>query len=110
MTTTKPLAANNSAFQRYVHEFPHAPCGPPWIKNFSGYFSAGSNPGGLIMNHCTSSSFAPLNVNDSNGSLSALANNASFMWLTCFVSTSDAGNVPRNLRHHSDQISVGAEM
>src|SRR5205814_7987639 len=79
-------AANNSAFQRYVHEFPHAPCGPPWIKNFSGYFLVGrdsveppgdevfgstesrptENPGGLIMNPCTSSSFAPLNVNDSN--------------------------------------------
>src|ERR1700720_2231286 len=84
MTTTYPLAANNSAFQRYVHEFPHAPCGPPWIKNFSGYFFAGSNPGGLIMKPCTSSSFAPLNVNDSNGCMSICDNTASFMWVTCW--------------------------
>src|SRR5437762_7274739 len=83
-------AANNSAFQRYVHEFPHAPWGPPWIKNFSGYFFAGSNLGGLTMNPCTSSSFAPLNVNDSTGCMSICDSRASFMWVTgtgtsCFV-------------------------
>src|SRR5436305_9164939 len=76
-------AANNSAFQRYVHEFPHAPCGPPWIKNFSGYFLFGSNPGGLTMNPCTSSSFAPLNVNDSTGCMSICDNSASFMCVIC---------------------------
>src|SRR5438132_5689650 len=75
-------AANNCTFQRYVHEFPHAPCGPPWIKNLSGYFFAGSNPGGLTMNPWTSSSFAPLNVNTSNGCISICDNSASFMWVT----------------------------
>src|SRR5438067_7579408 len=82
MATTYPLAANNSPFQRYDHEFPHAPCGPPWIRNFSGYFSFGSNPGGLTMNPWISSSFAPLNVNDSNGCMSICDNTASFMCVT----------------------------
>ena len=64
------VGANNSGFQRYDHEFPQAPCGPPWIKNFSGYFLLGSNPGGFTRNPCTSSLFAPLNVNGSSGCIS----------------------------------------
>src|SRR5206468_10276653 len=78
-----PVAANNSAFQRYVHELPHAPCGPPWIKNFSGYFLFGIKPGGLTIKPCTSSSFAPLNVNDSNGCMSIFDKTASFIWVSC---------------------------
>src|SRR3982750_3708126 len=47
MTTTYPFAANSCAFQRYDHESPQAPCGPPWIKNFTGYFLLASKFGGL---------------------------------------------------------------
>ena len=34
------------------------------------------------MKPCTSSLFAPLNVNDSNGCMSIFDNSASFMWVT----------------------------
>src|SRR5437764_10468106 len=99
MLSEFPVAANNSAFHRYVHSFPQAPCGPPWSKNLSGYFLFGSNPGGLTRNPCTSSLFAPLNVNDSNGCMSIVDKSASFMWVICFGS----GSV-----RTCNQISFGA--
>src|SRR5947209_1780574 len=48
MMTTYPFAANSSGFQRYDQSSPHAPCGPPWMRNFTGYFFEASKFGGLI--------------------------------------------------------------
>src|ERR1039458_9359005 len=38
MMTTYPFAANSSGFQRKLQSSPQAPCGPPWMRNFTGYF------------------------------------------------------------------------
>src|SRR5437016_3190682 len=45
--TTHPCAAHSDGFHRDDHASSHAPCGPPWIRNTTGYFFAGSKPGGL---------------------------------------------------------------
>src|SRR5262245_17344120 len=46
--TTHPCAAQSDGFQRDDHASPHAPCGPPWIRNTTGYFFVASKLGGLI--------------------------------------------------------------
>ena len=46
--TTQPCAAHSDGFQRVDQASPHAPCGPPWIRNTTGYFLDGSKFGGLI--------------------------------------------------------------
>ena len=45
--TTQPCAAQSDGFQRDDHASSHAPCGPPWMRNTTGYFFAGSKSGGL---------------------------------------------------------------
>src|SRR6516164_11683458 len=47
VATTHPCAAQSAGFHRYDHESPHSPCGPPWIRNTTGYFFDASKPGGL---------------------------------------------------------------
>src|SRR5688572_28328678 len=44
---TQPCAAQSAGFQRYDHASSHAPCGPPRIRNTTGYFLEASNAGGL---------------------------------------------------------------
>src|ERR1700761_5940889 len=66
ITTTYPFAANSSGFQRYDHASPQAPCGPPWMRNLTGYFLEGSKFGGLMRNPWTFVSFAPENQKDSS--------------------------------------------
>src|SRR3954452_21303526 len=78
MTTTYPLAANSSGFQRYDHESPHAPCGPPWIRNFTGYFFDASKSGGFTMKPSTFLPIDPVNQNGSSGEVWTCAKTASF--------------------------------
>src|SRR6266705_1614187 len=69
MMTTYPLAAKSSGFQRKLQSSPQAPCGPPWMRNFTGYFLLrllASKLGGLSRKPSTLSPFAPVNENDSN--------------------------------------------
>src|SRR2546423_6780166 len=61
MMTTYPFAANSSGFQRYDQSSPHAPCGPPWMRNFTGYFFEASKFGGLTRVPSTQSPCAPVN-------------------------------------------------
>src|SRR5215213_6502575 len=44
--TTQPCAAHNDGFQRVDQASSHAPCGPPWMRNTTGYFLDGSKFGG----------------------------------------------------------------
>src|SRR4051794_38416005 len=67
ITTTYPSDANMFGFHRNDQSSPHAPCGPPWIRNFTGYFFAASNFGGFTMNPCTFFFSAPVNQNGSAG-------------------------------------------
>src|SRR5271170_1300906 len=69
MTTTYPLAAKSSGFQRKLQSSPQAPCGPPWTRNFKGYFLPASKFGGLTRNPSTLSLLAPRNQNDSGGDM-----------------------------------------
>ena len=39
--TTQPCAAHSAGFHRVDHASPQAPCGPPWIRNTTGYFFDG---------------------------------------------------------------------
>src|SRR5208282_1603015 len=61
MMTTYPLAAKSSGFQRYDQSSPQAPSGPPWRRNFTGYFLEASRFGGLTRKPSTLSPLAPLN-------------------------------------------------
>src|SRR5665811_759782 len=74
MITTYPWLpelgdANSSGFQRKLQSAPQAPCGPPWIRNFPGYFFEASKFGGLTRKPSTLSPFAPLNQKDSIGDM-----------------------------------------
>src|SRR5690349_20756586 len=75
MMTTYPLGvdavgdANSSGFQRYDQSSPQAPCGPPSIKNFTGYFFEASKFGGMTRKPWTLSPFAPGNQKDSSGDM-----------------------------------------
>src|SRR5213595_2485139 len=71
--TTQPCAAHSDGFQRYDHASSHAPCGPPWIRNTTGYFFDASKSGGLISQYCTGAPPAPGAVR-----LSGLAKETSF--------------------------------
>src|SRR3954467_1525683 len=66
ITTTYPLAAKSCGFQRYDHESPQAPCGPPWMRNFTGYFLVASKSGGLTMKPWTFFPPRPANQNGSS--------------------------------------------
>src|SRR5580704_9863065 len=75
MMTTYPLgvaevgAAKSSAFQRKDQSSPQAPCGPPWMRNFTGYFLLASKLGGLTRKPWTLSPLAPSNQKDSRGDM-----------------------------------------
>src|SRR4051812_45672695 len=72
MMTTYPLGvdevgdANSSGFQRNDQSSPQAPWGPPWMRNFTGYFLLGSNFGGLTRKPSTGSLLAPWNQKSSS--------------------------------------------
>src|SRR4051794_4084099 len=84
ITITYPLAANSSGFHRYDHESPQAPCGPPWMRNFTGYFFAASKSGGFTMKPSTFFPAAPANQNGSRGSIWTWERTASLTWVSCF--------------------------
>src|SRR5580765_4723279 len=86
MMTTYPLAAKSSGFQRYDQSSPQAPWGPPWIRNFTGYFLLESKFGGLTTKPWTLSPFAPGNQNDSSGDMATWERTASLKWVRRFVS------------------------
>src|SRR5687768_837820 len=65
--TTQPWAAHSEGFQRVDQASSHAPCGPPWIRNTTGYFREASKWGGLISQYCTVAPAAPFTVRDSGG-------------------------------------------
>src|ERR1700691_4501896 len=89
MMTTYPLlveevgAAKSSAFQRKLQSSPQAPCGPPWMRNFTGYFLLGSKFGGLTRKPWTLSSWAPMNQNDSSGDMATWERAASLKCVSC---------------------------
>src|SRR5438105_15209659 len=82
MTTTYPLAANSSGFQRYDHMSPSGTCGPPCTMNFSGYFLLASKFGGLTRKPCTLSPFAPGNQKDSSGGIWICESTGSLTFVT----------------------------
>src|SRR5579862_3886928 len=69
--------ANSSGFQRYDQSSPQAPCGPPWMRNFTGYFLLASKFGGLTRKPSTLSPWAPVNQKDSNGDMATWVRTAS---------------------------------
>src|ERR1700746_664937 len=85
MMTTYPLlvdevgAANNSGFQRYDQSSPQAPCGPPWMRNFTGYFLLASKLGGLTMNPWPLVWAAPVNQKVCAPFISIVPKTGSFM-------------------------------
>src|SRR5215472_15490855 len=91
MTTTKPLAANSSGFQRYDQSSPQAPSGPPWMRNFTGYFLEASKLGGLTRNPSTLSSWAPVNQKDWSGDMRIWDKTGSFRWVSRFGPSQVAG-------------------
>src|ERR1700741_690474 len=56
------------------------------------------------MNPCTSSLFAPLNVNNSNGCISVRDSSASFRWVTAVPKSGDGNDLLKSIF----QISLGA--
>src|SRR5579863_3486593 len=89
MTTTYPLlvdevgAANSSGFHRKLQSSPQAPCGPPWMRNFTGYFFEASKFGGLTRKPSTLSLCAPVNQKDSSGDMATWDREASLRWVSC---------------------------
>src|SRR5437764_14992785 len=81
ITTMYPPEANICAFQRKVQESSHAPCGPPWMRNFTGYFFLASNAGGFTMKPSTFLFSEPVNQNGSSGEVCTCAKMAPFMWV-----------------------------
>src|SRR6267154_4523430 len=103
--TTYPLAAKSRAFQRYDHESPQAPCGPPWMRNFTGYFLLASKLGGRMMKPWTLVWAAPVNQ---KGSRDCMARVGSTLEL---ISVSGTGRVQSGMSKHFicvRQISLGA--
>src|SRR6266566_9343659 len=78
-------AANSSAFQRYDQSSPQAPCGPPWMRNFTGYFLLASNFGGLTRKPWTLSPLAPGNQNVSRGDMATWDRTASLTFVCEFT-------------------------
>src|SRR6266567_537220 len=89
MMTTCPLLvdevgdANSSGFQRYDQSSPHAPCGPPWIRNLTGYFLEASKFGGLTRKPWTLSPLAPVNQKDSRGDMATWERMVSLSCVSC---------------------------
>src|ERR1700722_7985592 len=89
MITTYPLGvdevgdANSSGFQRKLQSSPQAPCGPPWMRNFTGYFFVASKLGGLTRKPCTLSPCAPVNQKESSWDIATWERTASFRRVSC---------------------------
>src|SRR5215471_10168007 len=87
MMTTNPLGveevgdANSSGFQRKDQSSPQAPCGPPWIRNFTGYFLLASKFGGLTSMPSTLSPCAPVNQKGSPSAISICDRSLSLIWV-----------------------------
>src|SRR5580692_6182304 len=75
--------ANSSGFQRKLQSSPQAPCGPPWMRNFTGYFLEASKFGGFTSKPSTLSLCAPVNQNDSSGDMATWERTASFKCVSC---------------------------
>src|SRR5260370_27912100 len=106
MMTTYPLAAKSSGFQRYDQSSPHAPCGPPWMRNFTGYFLVGSKFGGLTRKPWTLSPCAPGNQKVSRGGMETWERTALFRWLSCLGG--GGGRSPHSRHSQNAEISFGA--
>src|SRR3954468_24757585 len=81
--TTQPCAAHSDGFHRYDHASPHSPCGPPWIRNTTGYFLAASKFGGLINQYCTGVPPSPGTVKLSGFANDTSVNHVSFSRVSC---------------------------
>src|SRR5262245_55588759 len=73
-TMTHPCAAHSDGFQREDQASSQAPCGPPWIRNTTGYFFAASKSGGVISQYWIGVPPAPATVR--------LRGSANEVWLT----------------------------
>src|SRR5215472_6418760 len=88
MMTTYPLGvaevgdAKSWGFQRYDQSSPQAPCGPPWIRYFSGYVLLLSKLGGRMMKPCTFSLAAPVYQKVSIGCISTFDSTSSLRWVS----------------------------
>src|SRR5260370_23550329 len=87
MMTTYPLGvdevgdANSSGFQRKLQSSPQARCGPPWMRNFTGYFFEASKFGGLTRKPSTLSPCAPSNQNVCSGLIRTWERTESLKWV-----------------------------
>src|SRR5215472_5095450 len=86
MMTTYPWlpgvgTAKSSGFHLKDQSSPQAPCGPPWIRNFTGYFFEGSKFGGLTKVASTLSLLAPVNQKGSPSDMSICESSCSLMWV-----------------------------
>src|ERR1019366_3908134 len=96
MMTTYPFAANSSGFQRKLQSSPQAPCGPPWMRNFTGYFLPASKFGGLTREPSTLSPCAPRNENDSAFDMPICDSNCSFTWVSAQSLFNEQFSFPRS--------------
>src|SRR4030095_12974925 len=81
---TQPCAAHSSGFHRYDHASSHAPCGPPWIRNTTGYFLDASKLPGLMSQYCTDAPAAPVTVRLSGVANATSCNQASCAFVRAF--------------------------
>src|ERR1700733_8338331 len=95
MMTTYPLAAKSSGFQRYDQSSPQAPSGPPWIRNFTGYFLLASKFGGLTRKPWTLLPCAPVNQKDSRGGMSIYSRTARFRLVSALASSTRGNRCSR---------------
>src|SRR5262249_24766 len=80
--TTYPRAAHTSGHQRKLQPSSHAPCGPPWTRNATGYFFVESKPGGFRSHICIGVPPAPLSITLSGFGRSSDASSFRLAWLT----------------------------
>src|SRR5436190_19046668 len=76
--TTQPCAAHSDGFHRDDQASSHAPCGPPWMRNTTGYFFDASKFGGLISQYWIGVPPAPGTVRLSGFSKATSFNQLSF--------------------------------
>src|SRR5688572_10535011 len=84
-TTTQPWAAQSAGFQRDDQPSPHAPCGPPWMRNTTAYLRNGLNPGGLRIQYWMGAPAAPGTVKLSGGFMSTSRSQPEFSDVTDFA-------------------------
>src|SRR6266446_10741388 len=117
MMTTYPLAAKSSGFQRKLQSSPQAPCGPPWMRNFTGYLVLAWKFGGLTRKPCTLSPFAPGNQKDSSGEMASWERTASLIlvrgltrhkryWKSCPANACSPAGASRDVDSSFEQRAV----